>query len=247
MLPLTFGLLLAGPVSGYLSDRYGARPFATGGMLAAAVSFALLTLLPIDFSYWVFALILLFNGISMGMFASPNRAAVMNSLPPGDRGAGGGMNQTFQNSAQVISIGIFFTLLIIGLASTMPSTLSHGLEAHGVAPGVAHRVGETPPVSILFAAFLGYNPIQHLVGAETLSQLPAHAHATLTGQAYFPHLISGPFAAGLDTAFGFAIVACLVAAGASLLRGGRYEHSEEAERRQPSPANIPKLEEQHAR
>jgi MFS family permease len=247
MLPLTVGLLCAGPVSGYLSDRYGARPFATGGMLAAAASFALLTLLPIDFSYWMFALILLFNGISMGMFASPNRAAVMNSLPPGDRGAGGGMNQTFQNSAQVISIGIFFTLLIVGLASTLPSTLSHGLEANGVAPGLAHRVGDTPPISVLFAAFLGYNPIQHLVGTEALSQLPAHAQATLTGQGYFPHLISGPFANGLDTAFGFAIVACLIAAGASLLRGGRYEHSEEAERRQASPANIPKLEEQHAR
>jgi MFS family permease len=247
MLPLTIGLLCAGPLSGYLSDRYGARPFATGGMLAAAASFALLTLLPIDFDYRVFALILLFNGISMGMFASPNRAAVMNSLPRADRGAGGGMNQTFQNSAQVISIGIFFTLLIIGLASTLPSTLSHGLEAHGLSQGVAHRVGETPPISILFAAFLGYNPIQHLVGAEALSQLPAQAHAALTGPTYFPHLISGPFAAGLDTAFGFAIVACLVAAAASLLRGGRYEHSEEAERAQPSAADIPKLEEQHAR
>ncbi|HEY0316796.1 MAG TPA: MFS transporter [Solirubrobacterales bacterium] len=247
MLPLTIGLLCAGPLSGYLSDRYGARPFATGGMLAAAASFALLTLLPIDFDYRVFALILLFNGISMGMFASPNRAAVMNSLPRADRGAGGGMNQTFQNSAQVISIGIFFTLLIIGLASTLPSTLSHGLEAHGLSQGVAHRVGETPPISVLFAAFLGYNPIQHLVGAEALSQLPAHAHAALTGPTYFPHLISGPFAAGLDTAFGFAIVACLVAAAASLLRGGRYEHSEEAERAQPSAADIPKLEEQHAR
>jgi MFS family permease len=121
MLPLTIGLLIAGPVSGYLSDRYGARPFATGGMLAAAASFGLLTLLPIDFTYPVFALILLCNGISMGMFASPNRAAVMNSLPRGDRGAGGGMNQTFQNSAQVISIGIFFTLLVVGLASTLPS------------------------------------------------------------------------------------------------------------------------------
>ena len=116
MLPLTVGMLLAGPTSGYLSDRFGARPFATGGMIGAAISFALLMLLPTDFSFPVFAAILFLNGISMGMFASPNRAAVMNSLPPGDRGAGGGMNQTFQNSAQVLSIGIFFTLLIVGLA-----------------------------------------------------------------------------------------------------------------------------------
>jgi MFS family permease len=227
MLPLTAGLLFAGPLSGYLSDRYGARPFATGGMLAAALSFVFLTLLPIDFSYPVFAAILLFNGISMGMFASPNRAAVMNSLPRGDRGAGGGMNQTFQNSAQVISVGIFFTLLVIGLASTLPSTLQHGLEAHGVGPAAAHRAGQAPPISVLFAAFLGYNPIQHLVGAGVLHGLPAHAQATLTGHGFFPQLISGAFSNGLDTAFAFAIVACLVAAGASLLRGGRYHHADE--------------------
>src|SRR5436305_7592325 len=163
MLPLTIGLLLAGPTSGYLSDRFGARPFATGGMIAAATSFALLMALPIDFAYPVFAAILLLQGISMGMFASPNRAAVMNSLPPADRGAGGGMNQTFQNSAQVLSIGIFFTLMVLGLASTLPHTMAAGLQAHGVPAATVHRVGSLPPVSILFAAFLGYNPIQHLV------------------------------------------------------------------------------------
>ena len=248
MLPLTLGLLFAGPISGYLSDRYGARFFATGGMVLAALSFVLLTMLPIDFSYPVFAAILLFNGISMGMFASPNRAAVMNSLPRGDRGAGGGMNQTFQNSAQVISVGIFFTLLVIGLASTLPSTLQHGLEAHGVGPAAAHKAGAVPPISVLFAAFLGYNPIQHLVGSGVLQALPAHAQAQLAGHGFFPRLISKPFSDGLDTAFAFAIVACLVAAGASLLRGGRY-HAEDAEP-QPQPTEpqmVRALEGQHAR
>ncbi len=248
MLPLTVGMLIAGPISGYLSDRYGARPFATGGMLAAALSFVFLALLPIDFDYPVFAAILFFNGISMGMFASPNRAAVMNSLPAADRGAGGGMNQTFQNSAQVISIGIFFTLLIIGLSSTLPSTLSGGLEAHGVAAGAAHHAGQTPPISVLFAAFLGYNPVQHLIGAEALAGLPAHSQAVLTGHGFFPHLIVGPFSDGLDTAFAFAIVACLIAAGASLLRGGKYEHVEEPAAGAAGPGAIPRrLEEQHAR
>ncbi|HWB68775.1 MAG TPA: MFS transporter [Solirubrobacterales bacterium] len=248
MLPLTVGMLFAGPLSGYLSDRYGARPFATGGMLAAALSFFFLTLVPIDFAYPVFAAILLFNGISMGMFASPNRAAVMNSLPRGDRGAGGGMNQTFQNSAQVISIGIFFTLLVIGLASALPGALQHDLQANGVGSAAAHRAGQTPPISVLFAAFLGYNPIQHLVGAGALHALPTHAQATLTGHAFFPRLISQPFSAGLDTAFGFAIVACLVAAATSFLRGGRY-HARDSEL-EPHPAQaqmVRRLEEQHAR
>jgi MFS family permease len=252
MLPLTIGLLIAGPTSGVLSDRYGARPFATGGMLAAAASFGLLMLLPVDFSFPVFAAILFINGVSMGMFASPNRAAVMNSLPARDRGAGGGMNQTFQNSAQVMSIGIFFTLLIIGLASTLPSSLQHGLEAHGVGHAAAHHAGQTPPISVLFAAFLGENPIEHLVGAGALESIGPHARALLEGHSFFPHLISDAFSNGLDTAFVFAIVACLVAAGASLLRGGRYHHvdepaTESSERDRDHPRQLsPELEGHHA-
>jgi MFS family permease len=225
MLPLTLGMLVAGPTSGYLSDRFGARWFATGGMLGAAVSFVLLALLPIDFSFPEFAAILALNGVSMGMFASPNRAAVMNSLPPGDRGAGGGMNQTFQNSAQVLSIGIFFTLMILGLSASLPHALTSGLEAHGLAAGTAQHVAKLPPVSILFAAFLGYNPIQHLVGVHALSALPAASQATLAGRSFFPHLISAAFRNGLHEAFAFAIVACLIAAAASLMRGGRYHYS----------------------
>jgi MFS family permease len=226
MLPLIVGMLIAGPTSGYLSDRFGARWFATGGMLGAALSFFLLALLPIDFPYSLFAAILFLNGISMGMFASPNRAAVMNSLPATDRGAGGGMNQTFQNSAQVLSIGIFFTLMIFGLSSSLPSALTAGLKAHGVAAATAASVAHLPPVSILFAAFLGYNPIQHLVGAHALSGLTAANHAALVGRSFFPHLISAPFRAGLHEAFAFAIIACLIAAAASLMRGGQYHHAE---------------------
>jgi MFS family permease len=229
MLPLTIGMLVAGPTSGYLSDRFGARPFATGGMIGAAVSFVLLWLLPTNFSYPVFALVLVINGVSMGMFASPNRAAVMNSLPPGDRGAGGGMNQTFQNSAQVLSVGIFFSLMIAGLASSLPRTLYSGLRAHGASVAAALHVAHTPPVSVLFAAFLGYNPIQHLGGTHLLSSLSAPAQATLTGRSFFPQLISAPFRSGLHAAFAFAIIACLIAAVASLLRGGQYHHEEPAE------------------
>ena len=232
MLPLTIGFLIAGPLSGWLSDRYGARPFATGGMVVSAAAFGLLQVLPVDFVYWQFAGILLLCGIGMGLFASPNRAGIMNSLPPERRGVGAGMSATFQNSAQVLSIGIFFTLIILGLAATLPATLTHGLVAQGVPHADAARVAALPPVSIMFAALLGYNPVQALLG-HALHGLPASHVAYLTGRTFFPSLISGPFQHGLAVAFDFAIAACLIAALASLLRGGRYVHELHAP---PAPA-----------
>jgi MFS family permease len=249
MLPLTIGLLVAGPVSGYLSDRFGARPFATGGMVLTACGFGLLLLLPTNFTYLSFGAILALIGASMGLFASPNRAAVMNSLPRSDRGAGGAMNQTFQNSAQVLSIGIFFTLMIIGLASTLPQTMSAGLQAHGVSRAVAHQTATLPPVSILFAAFLGYNPIQHLLGVHVLAGLTAHSQAVLTGSSFFPNLISAPFRSGLHVAFLFAIIACLIAAAASLMRGGHPAYDEDATHAGAATPRRPLIaepEQQHA-
>jgi MFS family permease len=233
ILPLTAGMLLAGPTSGYLSDRYGSRGFATGGMLGTALAFALLLLLPVDFPYPAFAAILFLCGVSMGLFASPNRAAVMNSLPPSDRGAGGGMNQTFQNSAQVLSIGVFFTLMILGLATSLPHTMLTGLMAHGVPRADALHAAHLPPVSILFAAFLGYNPISSLVPGHVLNHLSAAQHQTLVGRSFFPHLIAAPFKTGLHEAFIFAIVACLIAAAASWSRGGR---TQDADAGPPPPA-----------
>jgi MFS family permease len=227
MLPLTAGFLLAGPVSGWLSDRFGARPFATGGMVVAAGSFWLLEILPVNFAYWQFALILLLNGTGMGLFASPNRAAIMNSLPPERRGAGAGMATTFQNSSMVLSIGIFFTLIILGLAATLPTALLHGLTAQGVPAASAAKVAALPPVSVLFASLLGYNPVQTLLGPVITHLTPARA-AYLTGHSFFPSLISPAFQHGLSIAFDFAIIACLVAAIASLLRGGKYIHDEQA-------------------
>src|ERR1700722_15604225 len=234
MLPLTTGFLISGPVSGILSDRYGARPFATGGMIGSAACFVALELLPVDFSYWVFGLVLLLLGLTMGAFGSPNRAGVMNSPPPQHRGAGSGMNSTFQNSAQVLSIGIFFTLMIVGLSSSLPGAMYHGLVAQGVPTGVADRVAHLPPVSTLFAAFLGYNPMQHLLGNAVLAHLPAGHRAVVTGRSFFPTLISTPFREGLHAAFDFAIVACLIAAAASWMRGGKYVYVEP-----PAPARRP--------
>jgi len=229
MLPLTVGFLVAGPLSGYLSDRFGARLFATGGMVVAALSFVWLLELPVNFSYWQFALALLLNGIGMGLFASPNRAGIMNSLPARQRGVGAGMTSTFQNAAMVLSIGIFFSLMIAGLSSNLPHTMEAGLTSQGVSSAQAHQIAGLPAVSVLFASLLGYNPVQTLLGPSTLSHLSvAHQHF-LTGRSFFPQLISGPFSDGLGVAFGFAIAACLVAAIASLLRGGKYVHVEEEE------------------
>jgi MFS family permease len=224
MLPLSIGVVLAGPVSGYLSDRFGSRPFATAGMIMQALAFVLLQILPTNFSYLAFASILFLAGLGSGVFASPNRAGVMNSLPPEHRGAGSGMNTTFQNSAQVLSIGVFFTLMIVGLSATLPQALSRGLLAQGVSPAVVNHVVHLPPVSVLFAAFLGYNPIQHLLGSSALASLPHPAVVKLTGESYFPSLISPAFRSGLHEAFTFALVCCCIAAIASWSRGKRYVH-----------------------
>jgi hypothetical protein len=194
----------------------------------AAGSFGLLEILPVDFTYWQFAAILLLNGIGMGLFASPNRAGIMNSLPPDRRGVGAGMSATFQNSAMVLSIGIFFTLIILGLSASLPSHLYAGLTAQGVSPAAANQLASLPPTAIMFAALLGYNPIQMLLGSA-LNKLPASHAAYLTGHSFFPSLISGPFHSGLQIAFDFAIAACLVAALASLLRGKKYVHDLDSE------------------
>jgi MFS family permease len=233
MLPLTVGFLASGPAAGVLADRYGARPFATGGLLLVALSFLLLTVLPVDFSYPVFALLTFLNSVGMGLFIAPNQTGIMNSLPANQRGAGAGMASTFNSSSQVLSIGIFFTLMILGLASTLPGTLDHGLVAQGVPAVTAARVSHLPPVGSLFAAFLGYNPMQTLLGPAALHHLSSAQAGYLTGRSFFPHLISGPFGRGLTEAFDFAAIVCVLGAVASLLRGGKYHYTE------PSAAAVP--------
>jgi MFS family permease len=227
MIPFTVGLLIASPISGLLSDRYGARQFATGGMIGVAVAFFLLQRLPIDFTYVPFGAVLLLMGFAFGVFGSPNRAAVMNSLPSDQRGAGAGMTTTFGNAANVLSMGIFFSVLTIGLASSLPSHLFSGLTAQGVPAATAHQIANLPPIGSLFAAFLGANPVQQLVPAHVLASLgPSHA-AYLTGRKFFPELISPAVSTGLHYAFDFAMVCAIIAAIASLLRGGKYIHRDE--------------------
>ncbi|MGC8473635.1 MAG: MFS transporter [Candidatus Dormibacteria bacterium] len=225
LLPLTAGFLVAGPLAGALSDRYGSRTFATAGVLISAATFGGMQLLPADFSYPVFAALLFIYGLSSGLFASPNQAGIMNSLPPRQRGAGAGMAATFQNSASVLSIGIFFTLIIVGLSASLPHALYSGLVAQGVPSAAAARVAHLPAVGSLFAAFLGFNPVATLLGPILPHLAPAHA-AYLTGRAFFPRLIAPAFMSGLRAALDFAALACVLAALASALRGGRYVHPE---------------------
>jgi MFS family permease len=226
MLPITIGFLIAGPVSGYLSDKYGARPFATGGMVLAAASFALMMVLPVNFPYLLFALILLVNGLAFGMFSAPNTAGIMNSVPAGFRGVASGMRATFMNVGFPLSIGIFFSLIIAGLSARVPPSIYQGLTANDVPAAVATRLSQLPAISYLFAAFLGYNPLKTLLGPAVLGNLPADKAAYLTSKEFFPHLIASPFKDGLIIVFVFAVVACLIAAVASWLRGRKYIHQE---------------------
>ncbi|MFY9932426.1 MAG: MFS transporter [Streptosporangiaceae bacterium] len=226
MVPLTIGFLLVGPISGMLSDRYGARLFATAGLIVSGAVFLLLNLLPINFSYIWFGVLIFIFAVGMGLFFSPNQSSVMNSLPPDQRGAGAGMLNTFQNSATVLSMGLFFTIVTLGLASRLPTHLYKGLVAAGVDPSAAHLVANEPPIGSLFSAFLGENPIQELLGPTgALQHLSPSQAAYITGRSFFPQLIEAPFAAGLHLAFTFAAIATLIAVIASALRGKRYMYS----------------------
>ncbi|PWI42884.1 MFS transporter [Streptomyces sp. ICBB 8177] len=226
MLPLTAGFLIAGPTSGYLSDRFGARLFSTTGLVLVALSFGGLLMLPVDFNYFAFAGLLLLSGIGQGMFSAPNTSAIMGSVAPEQRGVASGMRSTFQNSGTALSIGVFFSLMISGLASKLPHTLTSGLMAQGVPAGTAHQVASLPPVSTLFATFLGNNPIAHLLEPSGVLHKVTTAQAnTLTGHEFFPRLVSGPFHHGLVTVFSVAALMAVVSAVASLSRG----------RHQPAP------------
>jgi MFS family permease len=218
LIPLTIAFLLSAPLSGILSDHFGAKAFTVGGALLSAVTFLLLAFLPVDFNYWQFALLVAINGAGTGLFISPNRAEMMNSVPANQRGAAAGMIATFMNSASVLSIGIFFSLMVVGLSSKLPATLFSGLTAQGVPASAAAPLSHLPPIGVLFASFLGYNPMQQLLGPILHQLNPAHV-AYLIGREFFPHLITGPFHDGLGVAFGFAIAACVIGAIASALTG----------------------------
>jgi hypothetical protein len=190
-------------------------------MILTAIGFALLLMLPVNFVYPFFALIIFLDGISMGMFMAPNTAGIMNSLPPEHRGAGSGMRATLMNVGNPLSMAIIFSLMIVGLNTTMPIALYNGLVQNGVPTQIATQVASAPPISYLFAAFLGYNPLGTLIPSSVLNALPDKG-ATITSRAFFPQLIEGAFHHGLVIVLVFSIVMCLIGAGASWVRGGKY-------------------------
>jgi MFS family permease len=202
-----------------------------------AITFVALLLIPVNFPYWLFAIITFLNGIGSGMFAAPNRTAIMNSVPANQRGAASGMTGSLQNAGNSLSIGIFFSLMIAGLASTLPSALRIGLTTHGVSSAVANQVAATPPVGSLFAAFLGYNPIASILGPTgVLKTLSPENIAALTGKTFFPQLISDPFHSGLVIVFITAAIMSIIGAIASLFMGGKFVHTDTA------PVSIPATE-----
>ncbi|HEY2564189.1 MAG TPA: MFS transporter [Acidimicrobiales bacterium] len=224
MIPLTIGFLITGPISGIVADKYGARGIATIGLIGAGICYLLLELLPMNFSYLPFAAIIFFFSLFSGLFFAPNQTAVMNSLPPDQRGAGAGMNATFMNSAQVLSIGVFFSIVTLGLASSLPGHLYQGLVAQGVPSDQAQQLSHLPPIGSLFAAFLGFNPLQTEIPHHVLANLGTARANYITGRSFFPKLISPSFQDGLHLAFDFAAATTFIAAAASWFRGGKYVH-----------------------
>lgn len=222
MLPATLGFLIAAPVAGWLADRFGARPLTVGGMLLMAATFVGLLMIPVNFDYPIFALLIFLNALGGGVFTAPNTAAIMSSVPANERGAASGVRSTFFNAGSALSIGVFFSLMVTGLAHTLPQALSSGLQAQGVSAAVAQDVADLPPVGSLFAAFLGYNPIAELLGPAHALQEPGVNTAVLTGKSFFPELISGPFHAGLVVVFVAAALMMLTGALASMVHPGRY-------------------------
>ena len=229
MIPMSIGVALTGPVSGWLSDKHGARILATAGMIIVGCTFLAFTLLPANFDYLPFGLILFVMGLGNGIFMSPNMASVMNSCPAESRGAASGMRATLQNCGQTISQAVFFAIIIISLNASFPKALVAAVSNAGVSTQVASAFAHTPASGALFAAFLGYNPIGTLLQSmgSMASTIPTNTLSVLTGRSFFPNAIASPFMAALTQAFIIGAVLCFAAAVCSALRGEKYVYSEQ--------------------
>jgi MFS family permease len=224
MLPLTIGFVIMGPLSGIISDKYGARWISTLGMVLVGVSFLVLAILPYNFDYLPFALALLIMGLGNGMFSSPNAAAIMNAVPAEDRGVSSGMMSTLMNSGFVLSMGMFFTIIVVGLTSAFPSELSAALSAAN-ATQLIPAMSAIPPTGALFAAFLGYNPVQMILtglSPALLATVAPAAIATITGGIWFPTTLAAAFMPSLALSFYIGAAISFIAALLCAMRGDKY-------------------------
>ncbi len=232
MIPMMMGFVVMGPLSGYLSDKYGARLLATVGMVIVGSAFLALSTLPYDFYYPTFAVILFVMGVGSGMFASPNTASIMNSVPPEHRGAASGMRATLQNTGQTISLAVFFTIVLEELAGSLPRALSEAAAGAGAPTAIAYLFSKIPPTGALFAAFLGYNPVSSILSqlqASQVSQLSSATLATITSTHWFPTVIATPFMNALGASFYIGAGISVVAAVSSAFRGRVYIYDTEKE------------------
>lgn len=221
MIPLTLGIFIMGPVSGALSDKYGPRWIATTGMLITALAFVLLAIMPYNFNYIEFGSVLFLMGVGSGMFGSPNSSSIMNSVPPQNRGVASGMMQTLNNTAMTASMAIFFTILIVGITQRFPDAMASSLASIG-ASQLAPVFSNIPPTGALFAAFLGYNPVDALLTAlppQMVAQIPSTTISTLNGTTWFPTTFANAFLPSLKTSFLFGALLSVVAAILSAMRG----------------------------
>ena len=226
MLPMMVGMIIIGPISGFLSDHIGSKLLATLGLFLQVVGFVLLTFLPANFGYIWFALLLVMMGLAQGLFSVPNTTAMMNSVPAHQRGTAAGMNATALNAASVISMAVFFSIVTLGLAAALPASLSSGLAQAGLPANIANQIAHLPPIAALFGAFLGYNPMATLIPPAVLGHLPQAAQNHLLGKTFFPNLISGPFMVGLHAAFYISAGLCLIGGIASIFRDNTKATSE---------------------
>jgi len=218
-MPLMLGFVVCGPLGGWLSDRYGSRLLATGGILLAGVGAALLMTLPANFNLGLFAAYLAVMGAGMGFFSAPNTSQIMSSVPADQRGAASGMRAMVLNAGMTASTAIFFTIVIASLSQNLGPALLAGAGQAGLPPDLAERIAALPPGAAVFAAMLGYDPVSHLIPASLLASLPPGVAARVTDPHFFASLLAQPFVTGIRVALVACVAMSVLAGVASALRG----------------------------